>query len=145
MEGGYPEGPGGMSMSWSFTVNETMQQYELTEKLTGEMGAVNADYPADMAVALTAAKALGLSSGTLSGFRTPHPYGGPDSIGIAVMGTVEATDWHENVRSVIAAGPDCVHEWDLRSSADPETGGSSVWYGCVKCGHRQGGSVRYAE
>jgi hypothetical protein len=125
---------------WSFSVNEIMQDYEMSEALLEEMGAINPLYPQDMADALITAKQLGLSSGTLSGFRTDSPYGGPQTAGISVMGTAEPVNWQDAVKANIARGPDCTHDWVLKFLPEDESATGNL---CVKCGERQGGSIRY--
>lgn len=129
-------------MSWSFSVNENMQDYTITDDLAESMRAVDARYPLDMEITLRAAKAMGLKSGTLSGFRTSSPYGGPESVGLSVMGTIEPVNWQETVRRNIGQGPDCVHEWGPRATDPDENEPGAFWYACVKCGQRQGGSWR---
>lgn len=93
-------------MSWSFSVNGTLQDYELSPDLIESMQAVDPEYPHDMRLALGLAKMAGLKSATVSGFRTPNPYGGPETIGYSVMGTIEPDNWQETVKANIAHGPD---------------------------------------
>lgn len=93
-------------MSWSFTVNDVVQGFEIPPAVTEEFRRENEAYPADMLLALKLAQEMGLKTATLTGYRTPSPYGGPDSIGVSVMGTIEASDWFGYVKANIEAGPD---------------------------------------
>ena len=93
-------------MSWSFTVNGSVQDFKLTPAVTGEFELLNPAYPADMELALYVARSMGMKTATCTGFRTPSPYGGPDTIGVNVMGTVEASDWFDHVKRNIQSGPD---------------------------------------
>jgi hypothetical protein len=93
-------------MSWSFTVNHIMQEFELDDTLLASMEALHPEYPHDMKLTLGLAKMAGLRSGTLAGGRTSSPYGGPEVILLTVTGTAEPADWHDTMKANIAAGPD---------------------------------------
>jgi hypothetical protein len=93
-------------MSWAFTLNGAVEDYQLDPALTGLFGTINEAYPADMELGLRLAKDMGLKTANISGFRTPSPYGGPDTIGVNVVGTIEAEDWFGYVKANIAAGPE---------------------------------------
>jgi hypothetical protein len=93
-------------MSWSFTLNGIVQDYELEPLLIEEMATQHPAYPADMQLALSLAKAAGLKTAACTGYRTPNPYGGPEAIGLSVMGTVEPVDFNAYVQANIAEGPD---------------------------------------
>jgi len=92
-------------MSWSVTVNN-LPEYEDFPLDTQEFFAsLHPSYPRDAATALTLAKQCGLRSATLSGCRTPNPYGGDEIVDISVRGTPVYNDFLLEMREVIAAGP----------------------------------------
>lgn len=93
-------------MSWSFTINDVVQGFEIPPAVIEEFRRENEAYPADMELALKLAQEIGMKTATLTGYRTPSPYGGPDSIGVSVMGTIEGSDWFRHVKANIEAGPD---------------------------------------
>jgi hypothetical protein len=95
-------------MSWSYTVLGKVQDFVLPADLIEEMSTQHIAYPADMQRALDLAKVTGLMSATCTGGRTPNPYGGPETIDISVMGTVEPVDINEMIRQIIKKGPDDV-------------------------------------
>jgi hypothetical protein len=66
----------------------------------------HASYPRDAAEALALAKAIGLRSATLTGMRTPNPYGGDEIVDISVRGTPLYQDFLSEMREVITSGPD---------------------------------------
>jgi hypothetical protein len=93
-------------MSWSFTVNGSVQEFVLPVALVERMATVHIMYPYDMQLALGMAKNAGLKSATCTGIRTPNPYGGAEVIDISVRGTVDAVDFNEMIKSLIASGPE---------------------------------------
>jgi hypothetical protein len=92
-------------MSWSVTVNN-LEEYEGFPIETQEFFASNhPSYPRDAANALAIAKQLGLRSATLSGCRTPNPYGGDEIVDVSVRGTPIYIDFLREMREIIATGP----------------------------------------
>lgn len=93
-------------MSWSATV-QNVQEYEKLDPETEEyFSSQHAAYPRDFASALQLAKSIGLKSATLSGGRTPNPYGGDEIIDVSVRGTPVYNDFLLEMREIIGAGPD---------------------------------------
>lgn len=95
-------------MSWSVTVNNLREidTLNLPEVTYNFIASQHAEYISDLGRAFDMAKAMGLASATLTGFRTPNPYGGPEVIDISVRGFAEAPDFNAEVKRIIAMGPD---------------------------------------
>lgn len=103
-------------MSWSVTINDLDTIVELPRELIETIGKDNILYARDALFAFDLAKASGLVSATLSGGRTPSPYGGPDSVVISVVGFDSRKEGHAvppsgrnfnlEMKRVIASGPD---------------------------------------
>lgn len=92
-------------MSWSVTVNN-IADYEGFPIDTQEFFAsLHPSYPRDAMNALAIAKRLGLRSATLSGGRTPNPYGGDEIVDVSVRGTPIYNDFLSEMREIIASGP----------------------------------------
>lgn len=92
-------------MSWSVTVNN-IQDFEGFDLDTLEFFASqHASYPRDAMYALTIAHMLGLKSATLSGGRTPNPYGGDEIVDVSVRGTPLYQDFLSEMREIIGSGP----------------------------------------
>lgn len=92
-------------MSWSVTVNN-VQDFEDFELDTQEFFASqHPSYPRDATYALTIAKLLGLRSATLSGGRTPNPYGGDEIVDVNVRGTPIYQDFIAEMTEIIRHGP----------------------------------------
>lgn len=92
-------------MSWSITVNN-LQEYEDFPLETQEFFAsLHPSYPRDATNALAVAKLCGLRSATLSGGRTPNPYGGDEIVDVSIRGTPIYIDFLSEMREIIATGP----------------------------------------
>ena len=92
-------------MSWCVTVNDVQERDELPLDKQEFFASQHASYPRDAAVALALAKAAGLRSATLSGARTPNPYGGDEIVDISVRGTPVYTDFLREMRELVTSGP----------------------------------------
>lgn len=111
-------------MSWSVTVNDLQDVTELPEDVLAKLADDNVYYAYDAKLAFTAAKTGGLTSATLSGGRTPSPYGGPDSVVISVVGfagpgeghAVPRHDFYREVMNSINAGGS--YHWQLEPDDD---------------------------
>jgi hypothetical protein len=66
---------------------------------------LHAAYARDAEFALALAKAIGLKSGTLSGMRTPNPYGGDEIVDVSVRGTPIYKDFLLEMSEIIHRGP----------------------------------------
>lgn len=73
-------------MSWSITIEDLDKIRELPFAQLARIGSDNPAYSDDARLLLTAAIACGLVSATLSGGRTPSPYGGPDTVVMSIVG-----------------------------------------------------------
>lgn len=73
-------------MSWSIRINGLDTLDELPEDSLLEASKDNEAYRDDAIAAFDAAKRAGLVSATISGGRTPSPYGGPDTVVLSVIG-----------------------------------------------------------
>jgi hypothetical protein len=73
-------------MSWSITVDDLQDVPGLPDSVLAGAARDNPAYELDARLAFQAAKDAGLVSATLSGGRTPSPYGGPDTVVISVLG-----------------------------------------------------------
>lgn len=104
-------------MSWSVTINDLDTVDELPEYTYQKLSEDNPDYDGDSRAAFMAAKSAGLVTATLSGGRTPSPYGGPDSVVISIVGfsdrreghavpPIARRDFNAQVIDNILAGPD---------------------------------------
>ncbi len=104
-------------MSWSITINDLDQIEELPDELYDKACRDNTDYYGDANAAFNLAKQAGLVSATISGGRTPSPYGGPDTVVVSVVGfnnrnvghavpPIAARDFNGTVLSNILSGPD---------------------------------------
>lgn len=96
-------------MSWSYTINGVVQDFELPADLIERMAATNLAYPADMFLALEIAKRAGFASAVCTGFRTPSPYGTDEAVMISVQGTAAPVDFNDMIKDMIKT-PDCIHE-----------------------------------
>jgi hypothetical protein len=93
-------------MSWSVTIND-VQEFEKLDVSTEEyFSSQHPSYPRDVAAALAVAKAVGLRSATLSGMRTPNPYGGDEIVDVSVRGTPIYKDFLQEMQEIISNGPD---------------------------------------
>jgi hypothetical protein len=93
-------------MSWSITINNLPDYAGFTTDVIEQMLTQHMAYPADMALALEVARKAGLASASLSGGRTPNPYGDDEVVIITVTGMGAAQDFESAMRRNIAAGPD---------------------------------------
>lgn len=143
-------------MSWSIVVHD-LPEFEGFEFETEEYFAShNASYPRDAQVALEMARKAGLKSATLSGGRTPNPYGGDEIVDISVRGTPRYKNFLSEMREIIAGGPGpesvlarhyaalarlrerpCLHEID--------DAGSDGIRRCQRCGLCMKGMMAYFE
>ena len=85
-------------MSWSLTVDDLDQVDQLPDELLSRVGSDNPLYSIDARLAFTVACAAGLVSATLSGGRTPSPYGGADTVVISVVGFSDRREGHAVAR-----------------------------------------------
>ena len=93
-------------MSWAVTVNDIENYEGFPLDLQEFFVSQHASYPRDATLALTVAKLAGLRSATLSGMRTPNPYGGDEIVDISVRGTPLYKDFLLEMREIIASGID---------------------------------------
>lgn len=73
-------------MSWAITINDLDVTGELPDEIYEKAAKDNPEYEHDARLAFELAKSAGLVSATISGGRTPSPYGGPDTVTISVVG-----------------------------------------------------------
>lgn len=92
-------------MSWSVTFNEIHKDTAIPADVVEGMLTQHIQYGVDMMAALSLAKIVGMKSGTLTGMRTPNPYGGPEVIDISIRGFVEPTDFNEQIKRILGTGP----------------------------------------
>lgn len=91
---------------WNVTV-DNLQDFNGFTLDTQELFAnQHAAYVRDANEALAVAKAIGLKSATLSGARTPNPYGGDEVVHISISGFPTHSDFLSEMRGIIASGPD---------------------------------------
>lgn len=121
-------------MSWSVTIDDLDTIDPANPRLDQVLRKLSEDNPAyenDARQAFRAARASGLVSATLSGGRTPSPYGGPVSVVIAItgfdsraVGHAVAKPFYQQTRENIAAGPDKSYfntdDWDNDDDWPPE-------------------------
>lgn len=81
-------------MSWSITVEDLDKINELPAAQLARVGSDNPAYSDDARLLLTVAVAAGLVSATLSGGRTPSPYGGPDTVVMSIVGFDSRAEGH---------------------------------------------------
>lgn len=102
-------------MSWAVTVNDLATIDELPLQILQKLSWDNPLYLDDANLAFRIAKAANLDSATLSGGRTPSPYGMPDTVVISVVGFdgpipgeigVRARDFNAAKIDTILSGPD---------------------------------------
>lgn len=93
-------------MSWSVTVNNLQDFEKFTIDTDEYFSSQHPAYPRDVRIALELAKTAGLKSATLSGGRTPSPYGGDEIVLITISGSASHSDFLSEMRQIIAAGPD---------------------------------------
>ena len=141
---------------WNVTVNDLQSFEKFTLDTEEQFANQNAAYPRDAAQALALARAVGLKSATLSGGRTPNPYGGDEVVVISVSGSPAHADFLSEMRGIIASGPDkgsdlakhyaalarlrehpCPHIWGM-----PDDDGRRH---CVPCGVVLNGTMFYYE
>lgn len=103
--------------SWSITVNDLDQIDTLPGEIYDKACGDDAELQGDALAAFVSAKERGLVSATISGGRTPSPYGGPDTVVITVVGfnnrneghavpPMSGRDFNSTMVSTILAGPD---------------------------------------
>lgn len=90
---------------WSVTINDIPNFEKLAPDTEEYFASQHPSYPRDAAAALALAKALGLRSATLSGGRTPNPYGGDEITDVSVRGTPIYNDFLLEMREIIRSGP----------------------------------------
>lgn len=91
-------------MSWSITFND-IPNAEIPHDILEQMITQHIKYGEDMRLALYIAKRAGLKSGTLTGMRTPSPYGDDEVIDISIRGFVNAVNFNEEMKRILRAGP----------------------------------------
>jgi hypothetical protein len=92
-------------VSWSITVNDVQEMEGFPVETVELFASLHPSYPRDSQVALDSARAAGLKSATLSGGRTPNPYGGDEIVDISVRGTPVYKDFLSEMREIIRSGP----------------------------------------
>lgn len=104
-------------MTWAITINDLDKIDELPSEIYDKACGENVEYQGDALGAFVTAKERGLVSATISGGRTPSPYGGPDTVIISIVGfnnhneghavpPMAARDFNSEVLRNIGAGPD---------------------------------------
>lgn len=100
-------------MSWSVTLNDLEDMTELPEETLRKISEDNPAYRDDALVAFKTVNEMGLVSATLSGGRTPSPYGGPDTVVLSIIGFSDhrvghavEKNFNETMRQTIYWGPD---------------------------------------
>ena len=88
-------------MSWSITINNLKEYEGFPHDVIEQMITQHLAYGADMNLALKAAKAMSLSSCTLSGGRTPNPYGDDETVVITITGFSKAKDFVSLMRDIV--------------------------------------------
>lgn len=73
-------------MSWAITINDLDNIDKLPPEVYEKACAEHPEYREDAEHAFAVAKYRGLVSATISGGRTPSPYGGPDTVTISIVG-----------------------------------------------------------
>jgi hypothetical protein len=92
-------------MSWSVTVNNIPDYEDFPIEQEEFFTSLHPSYARDAVYALTIAKTIGLKSATLSGSRTPNPYGGDEIVVVSIMGTPIYNDFIQEMKEIIRAGP----------------------------------------
>jgi len=92
-------------VSWCVTVNNIPEYTEFPVETQEFFAGIHPSYPRDAIQALALAKLCGLKSATLSGCRTPNPYGGDEIVDVSVRGTPIYNDFLSEMREIIATGP----------------------------------------
>lgn len=92
-------------MSWNIVVNDVPEYLEFPLETEEFFTSLHPSYARDAMYALTIAKLLGLKSASLSGCRTPNPYGGDEIVDVSIRGTPIYKDFLAEMREIIAAGP----------------------------------------
>jgi hypothetical protein len=94
-------------MSWSVTVdNLSESSLRLPPDIEEYIGSQHPLYLSDLELAFEMAKRLGFASATLTGMRTPNPYGDDEVVDVSVRGLMVAKDFNATVKSIVEAGPD---------------------------------------
>jgi hypothetical protein len=93
-------------MSWSVTVNDVANYEGFPLDLQEFFASQHPSYPRDAEQALETARVLNLKSATLTGMRTPNPYGGDEIVDVSVRGTPLYKDFLLEMREIIASGID---------------------------------------
>lgn len=136
-------------MSWSVTINDVPGTERFDLDLQEHFASLHPAYPRDMDAALAFAKAVGLKSATLTGMRTPNPYGGDEIVDISVRGFPTSNDFIAEMREIIKERgeetPAARHYQALailRSNPHPHIWNDSKE--CVICGvHTEGGLLEF--
>lgn len=81
-------------MSWAITINDLDMIDKLPPEIYDKACSENPEYREDAEHAFAVAKYRGLVSATISGGRTPSPYGGPDTVTISVVGFNSRAEGH---------------------------------------------------
>lgn len=95
----------GELVSWSVTVNNIPEFEGFDLKTEEYFASQHPAYPRDAVFAATTAKAIGLKSATLSGGRTPNPYGGDEIVDVSIRGTPIYNDFLQEMREIVTRGP----------------------------------------
>lgn len=104
-------------MSWAITINDLDSIEQLPDEVYDRACSEHPEYRDDAEFAFMTAKGRGMVMATISGGRTPHMYGGAETIVIAVTGfdshaeghavpPVAARDFNQSVLDNIWLGPD---------------------------------------
>lgn len=104
-------------MSWAITINDLDTLDQLPDEIYDSACAENPEYDGDARFAFNLAKERGLVMATISGGRTPSPYGGPDTVTVSIVGfnnrneghavpPLHSRDFNQAVMDAIRFGPD---------------------------------------
>lgn len=110
-------------MSWSITINDLDTIEQLPDEVYDSACADHEEYRDDAEFAFMTAKGRELVSATISGGRTPSPYGGPETVVICVTGFTSHAEGHavppmtarsfnDSVLDNIYVGPDAEDDPD---------------------------------
>lgn len=113
---GVPLYPEEVIMSWALTIDNLQDMLILPLNKLEDISTDNPEYEHDAQLAFAMAKQAGLVSATISGGRTPSPYGGPATVVIAVSGfdstaighavPQDGRDFRAAMTSTVLCGPD---------------------------------------
>lgn len=94
-------------MSWSVMFYD-LQAREIADIPVENIERIQSQHPeylSDMIGAFELAKKVGLNSGTITGMRTPSPYGDDEVVDVSVRGVMKAKDFNAEMQRMLRAGP----------------------------------------